>query len=68
MTTLDLTARYRTSGGELLGGLDVALSVANLFNAKPTRIATTLFSQTPYDLANYSPIGRFLSVTISKKW
>lgn len=68
MTTLDLTARYRFTGGGLLGGTEIALSAMNLFNAKPDQIATALFSQTPYDSTNYSPIGRFLSVSISKKW
>ncbi|MES1973358.1 MAG: TonB-dependent receptor [Pseudomonadota bacterium] len=68
MTTLDLTVRYRFMGGGLLGGTDIAVSAMNLFNAKPDQIKTTLFSQTPYDSTNYSPIGRFLSVSIAKKW
>ncbi len=68
MTTLDLTARYRSADGGLLGGLDIALSVANLFNAKPTQIATTLYSQTPYDSTNFAPLGRFISLSIAKKW
>src|SRR3546814_7403357 len=34
MTTLDLTARYRTEGSGLTGGLDVTLGIQNLFNDK----------------------------------
>jgi outer membrane receptor protein involved in Fe transport len=69
MTTLDLTLRYRSpeiSGP--LAGLDVSLSVQNIFNAKPDLIATTLFSDAPYDSTNYSPVGRFIALAVSKKW
>lgn len=69
MTTADLTARYRTGSGHgLLGGLDLTLSVANLFNAAPAAIATTLPYDAPYDSTNYSPVGRFVSFGIAKKW
>lgn len=69
MTTFDLTVRYQSpaSSGPLRG-IDASLSVQNLFNAKPDRIATTLFSDAPYDSTNYSPLGRFIAVALRKQW
>jgi hypothetical protein len=69
MTSLDLTLRYRSAAGSgPLGGLDVSFSVQNIFNAKPGSITTTLFSDAPYDSTNYSPVGRFVALAVSKKW
>lgn len=69
VTTADFTLRYRTGGDAgLLGNLDVAVSVLNAFNAKPTPIRTTLFTDTPYDSTNYSPAGRMISLGITKTW
>lgn len=67
MTTLDFTARYRAEEG-WAQGLDIVLSVQNLFNAKPDQIRTTLFYDTPYDSTNYSPFGRVISLSIGKTW
>ena len=69
MTTADLTLRYQseaTSGP--LHGFTLSLTVQNLFNVKPDLIATTLFSDAPYDSTNYSPLGRFVAVAVSKRW
>jgi hypothetical protein len=44
------------------------LSVQNLFNATPATIATSVFYDTPYDSTNYSPVGRFVAVELSKRW
>lgn len=69
MTTIDLTARYRTAPGSgLFDGLDLTVSAANLFNAKPDTIATSLPYDSPYDSTNYSPLGRFVSFGIAKRW
>ena len=69
MTTFDLTLRYLNPvASGPLSGLDVSLSVQNMFNAKPDIIATTLFSDAPYDLTNYSPVGRFIALAVRKKW
>ncbi|WP_162875635.1 TonB-dependent receptor [Sphingomonas crusticola] len=68
MTTLDLATHYRTRAGGLLGRLDIGFSVFNVLNDKPMQIATTQFSDTPYDSTNYSPLGRVVSVSISKQW
>ncbi len=40
----------------------------NLFDASPDRIQTTSFTDTAYDSANYSPVGRFFGVEVSKTW
>ena len=69
MTTADLTARLRS--GEAAGlakGLDIILTVQNLFNAKPDRIVTTQVYDNPYDSTNYSPVGRYIAVSVSKSW
>lgn len=67
MTPIDLTARYRTGRTGLLGGFDIALSVQNLFNEKPGTIIGQ-FYEAPYDSTNYSPVGRYISLSIAKSW
>lgn len=67
LTSFDLTARYLTIGSGLFGGIDLTLGVQNLFNAKPDRIVGS-FLDAPYDSTNYSPIGRYVSFSIAKKW
>ncbi len=67
MTPVDFTVRYRPDDGPLRG-FDLTVSVQNIFNAKPQRIATSLYSDTAYDSTNYSPVGRMFSVGVIKKW
>lgn len=69
MTTLDATARLRSpevSG--LARGLDITVTIQNLFNAKPAQIANTLLYANPYDSTNYSPLGRVIAISVSKAW
>lgn len=69
MTPVDLTARYRmAANGGLASGMDVIVSVQNLFNDKPSVIRTTSYTNTPYDSTNYTPLGRVLSLTVTKAW
>jgi outer membrane receptor protein involved in Fe transport len=69
MTTADVTLRYRFSEPKgPLAGTARSLSVQNLFNATPATIATSVFYDTPYDSTNYSPVGRFVAVELSKRW
>lgn len=63
MKTVDFTAIWGISKD-----VDLSASVQNLFNQRPP------FWNTPYpfvvnfDSTNYSPIGRFVSVAITKRW
>jgi iron complex outermembrane recepter protein len=69
MTTADLTLRYRSGAASgPFSGIDLSLSVQNLFDEQPGRIATTLFSDAPFDSTNYSPLGRFVAFSITKRW
>jgi outer membrane receptor protein involved in Fe transport len=68
-TTLDTTINYDT--GEHAGafsGLTFGLSVQNLLNRAPPLYTTIASGAVPYDATNYSAIGRFVSVSISKHW
>lgn len=61
--TVDLAAQFRAGAG-----LEVGLTGNNLFNAQPTRIATTSAFDTPYDTTNYNSVGRFLAFSVRKSW
>lgn len=67
--TVDLAARYdflpRPDGQP---GLAISLIVNNLFDARPRAIRTTGPTDTPYDSTNYSAIGRFIALGISRHW
>ena len=67
LAPVDFTFRYKPDAGPLRG-FDLTLSVQNLFNAKPQRIATSLYSDAAYDSTNYSPVGRLFSIAVSKTW
>ena len=69
MVPVDLSATYRferTSG--LQHGLSVRVSALNAFNDKPAHVENFNDYDPPYDSTNYSVVGRFLSLTISKTW
>lgn len=67
-TTVDLQMAYRVSMGYLpLRGLQIALSCTNCLDRGPPAVRTTsyLFG---YDPTNASPLGRFMSLTLRKRW
>lgn len=67
--TIDATLRYDTGdGGRWTSGLSFELSAQNLFDEPPPLYATTDLSQAPYDSTNYSAIGRFVSLSVSKRF
>jgi iron complex outermembrane receptor protein len=69
LTQADLTLRYRTDTGPTWWhGFDLVVTAQNIFNAKPDVIATSLPYDAPFDSTNYSAIGRFVAVGISKTW
>ncbi len=69
-TTVDMTARYEMAQRQdLLSGLAFALTVENLFDRDPPLYTV------PYPLLRalrlrptIPPIGRFISVSLSKHW
>jgi len=69
-TTIDATARYAPAlRGWLLSGMEFALSAQNLFDRKPPlHTINTIYLIPPYDATNYSPVGRYLSFSVTKHW
>jgi outer membrane receptor protein involved in Fe transport len=68
-TTVDMTARYEMDEREdFLSGVTVALTVENLLDRDPPLYSPPFSAYVPYDSTNYSAIGRFISVSLSKHW
>jgi iron complex outermembrane recepter protein len=73
-TTVDTDLRYSTGDRrQAWSGLEFALSAQNLFNrAPPLHTVMNLGAgnrqSVPYDSTNYSAIGRFLSLSVTKHW
>ncbi len=68
-TTVDAALRYRHAGSEgAWSGLEISLSAQNLLDRAPPLYTPTSFAEyaPPYDGTNYSAIGRFISLAISK--
>jgi outer membrane receptor protein involved in Fe transport len=54
---------------ETLGHISVAINtVQNLFDKAPPSGRSAYIADPPYDSANYSAIGRFVSLGVSKQW
>ncbi|TAL73372.1 MAG: TonB-dependent receptor [Rhodanobacter sp.] len=68
-TTFDATLRYDTGArDDAWSNLALELSAQNLFNRAPPLYVVTSLTYTPYDSTNYSAVGRFLSLSVSKHW
>lgn len=68
-TTTDMTLRYEMGyGGGSASGLAFDLSVQNVFNRAPPLYVPTSPAHVPYDSTNYSAIGRFVGIAVSKQW
>lgn len=66
-TTFDGTVRYEiNSSAKILSGLAIALSVDNIFNRAPPLYTPSSGYYAPYDSTNYSAVGRYISLSISK--
>ena len=65
-TTTDLQLGWTSDREGPLGGLTLALSVQNLFDTPPP------FYDSPagigFDAANADPLGRFVSLQLTKRW
>ena len=65
LTTLDLQLHYHAAENlRWLGAMDFALNATNVFNQSPP-FADTLLG---FDRANAQPLGRVLTLSVSKKW
>jgi len=67
-TAVDATMRYDMGERGMLSDLAFELSAQNLFNRQPPLYTPAANNAAPYDSTNYSAIGRFLSVSVSKRW
>lgn len=68
-TTVDMTARYDMDEREdFLSGVSIALSIDNVLNREPPLYTPPFSSYVPYDSTNYSAIGRFVAISLSKHW
>ena len=68
-TTFDASIRYRLpQKSGVLNQLSILLNVQNMFNQRPPAITPTngILDYVNYDSTNFSPIGRFISLTVSK--
>lgn len=68
VTSIDLAAHVAAGDHDPLSGSELTVSVQNLFNAKPHQIRTSFPGDAPFDSTNYSPVGRFVAVRLSKSW
>ncbi|MGH8198921.1 MAG: TonB-dependent receptor plug domain-containing protein [Steroidobacteraceae bacterium] len=75
-TTIDAHLSYRVPEAARFAavrGLSVAITIDNLADRKPPNVAIPQTvadgeATLPYDPANASPIGRFISVQFNKRW
>lgn len=67
--TFDTTLRYDAGQRDgLLSGLALELSVQNLLDRAPPLYAVGSPALAPYDSTNYSAIGRFAAISVSRRW
>lgn len=67
--TVDATLRYETEAEQgPWSGLAFSLSAQNLFDRTPPLYAPASPSYAPYDSTNYSALGRFVSLSVTKRF
>src|SRR5574337_514036 len=68
-TTFDTTLRYDTGAREdAWSDLALEISIQNTLDRAPPLYAVTSRTYAPFDSTNYSSIGRYLSLSVSKHW
>jgi len=70
-TTFDVQLSYKTPPGGLLSGLRATLSVQNLLDRDPPfaqYLASPVIVGFNYDSNNFNPMGRYVTLQISKQW
>jgi outer membrane receptor protein involved in Fe transport len=69
MATLDLSLMWKAPASHgPLKGFEIGLYVTNLTDARPPYLAPFDDTTINYDSTNYSPLGRFVSVSLRKAW
>ena len=63
--TVDMNIRYAPTQG-FLRNTSFALGVQNLFDADPPFVVTNF--GIGFDPTNANPLGRFMSLTVTRKW
>ncbi|WP_066823697.1 TonB-dependent receptor [Sphingomonas mali] len=68
-TTLDLSGAFRPSVRHgPLANIEFRLNVQNLLGEEPDPIRNSAAAAIPFDSTNQSPIGRFVSFSVTKQW
>jgi hypothetical protein len=68
-TTIDAQLAYQTRTTGLFSGFRVSLSAINLLNRNPPYLEFNTFrTGFNYDVANATPVGRFVSLQLQKGW
>ena len=68
-TTLDLSGAFRPAISHgLFGNIELRLNVQNLLGEEPDPIRNSAASAIPFDSTNQSPVGRFVSFSVTKQW
>jgi outer membrane receptor protein involved in Fe transport len=69
MTTIDAAVIYKVARGpDIVRGLDLSLSVSNLTDQAPPYLSNLFPSLVNYDSTNYSALGRYVTLSVSKHW
>jgi len=69
MTTLDLSLMWKSPAAHgLARGFEIGLYVTNVTDKRPPYLAPFDDTTINYDSTNYSPLGRFVSVSLRKAW
>ncbi len=69
MATLDLTLIWRVPAAQgPFKGVELTLSAQNVADARPPYFTPLDDAVVNYDSTNYSPLGRFLRVSLRKSW
>jgi outer membrane receptor protein involved in Fe transport len=70
-TTIDASLRYTPTLPGFFSGLRFSLAAINLCDRNPPRVLvppTVQGIDLNYDSSNTSPLGRFLTLSVSKQW
>lgn len=70
-TTVDAVLRYTPQLGGVFSDLRFSLAAINLLDRDPPRVLTpnnVIGLNIDYDSSNASPLGRFVTLSVSKKW